>query len=73
MLEKSHIVSGYDSVATVEPLGIRGYGIIRKSDNVILAASHRFKKYQGDIITTCRSASGDIVLKSDKHGVICKL
>lgn len=72
MSEKNHTVFGCDSIAKVKPLGIRGYGIIRESDNVILAASHRFKKYQGDIITTCRSASGDIVLKSDKHGVIYK-
>ena len=46
-------------------------------DNVVLAYGKELKGYLGDIIRTMytgeRKGSGDYILESDRHGMICKL
>ena len=74
-IKKPDNIFGEASIAFVKPIGFN-YGIVRESDNVILAIGREFKKYMGDIIRTMYTGStygtGDIVLTSDRHGVIHK-
>jgi len=52
------------------------YGVVRDSDGYILVMGKEIKGYVGDIIYLQYAdenfASGDYILKSDRHGMICK-
>ena len=70
-------VFGADSDSFVVQLGIT-YAVVRRFDGQILAIGKELKGYVGDIIYTQyddidgRKDDMDYILKSDRHGVICK-
>ncbi len=70
-------VFGADSDSLVVKLGAT-YAVVRRFDGQILAIGKELKGYVGDIIYTQyddshgRSDDMDYILKSDRHGIICK-
>ncbi len=70
----------------IKKFGVNSYAEVRKmadtycvqtiEDNEILAIGKELKGYVGDIITTMytgeKFGTGDFVLMSDRHGMICK-
>ena len=72
-----HLIDKYgeESVSHVIKIG-KMYAVIRECDNIILVYGKELKGYCGDIIRTMytgeKYATGDIILVSDRHGVICK-
>lgn len=65
---------GEDSLADIIPYG-NTFRCVRR-DGAIIAEGKELKGYMDDIIRTMYTgdmyASGDYVLMSDRHGMICK-
>ena len=65
---------GEDSLADIIPYG-NTFRCVRR-DGAIIAEGKELKGYMGDIIRTMYTGweygSGDYVLMSDRHGMICK-
>lgn len=65
---------GEESLAEIVPYG-NTFLCVRK-DGTVLAKGKELKGYMGDIIQTMYTdweyASGDYILVSDRHGMICK-
>lgn len=65
---------GEDSLSEIIPYG-NTFRCVRK-DGAIIAEGKELKGYMGDIIRTMYTgdtyASGDYILVSDRHGMICK-
>lgn len=65
---------GEESLAEIVPYG-NTFLCVRK-DGTVLAKGKELKGYMGDIIRTMYTgweyASGDYILVSDRHGMICK-
>lgn len=65
---------GEDSLSEIIPHG-NTFQCVRK-DGAVIAEGKELKGYMGDIIRTMYTgweyASGDYVLMSDRHGMICK-
>ena len=68
-------VFGEKSVASIHYLN-QNYICSRDNDGIILAIGKELKGYMGDIIRTMytggKYATGDYILVSDRHGLICK-
>lgn len=68
-------VFGEASVASVYKFRTT-YVCIRDFDGIVLAWGPELKGYIGDIIRTMYTgeifATGDFILESDRHGMICK-
>ena len=69
-------IFGEASISHVEELP-RTCVIIRECDGKVLAEGKELRGYVGDVIRTMYTGetkySGDYILVSDRHGMICKL
>ena len=74
-LSKANI-KHYGDDCVIKKVGRFTYAVIRESDGVVLVKGFKFRRYKNDIINVMYTGeaygTGDIILKSDQHGVIYK-